>query len=108
MTNSIPEIKPWQIRIGYVAFSDRPNKGKARPILIVDVTESYAYCLKITSTGESKTYPRIKLDHESLGLPKPSWLQLAPLHRVSVNDIDGLVSNVSPEFAKMVSLNIEL
>ena len=29
MTTSIPEIKPWQIRLAYVEISDKPGKGKS-------------------------------------------------------------------------------
>ncbi len=102
MTASIPEVEPWQIRIARVEFADRPGKGKSRPVLVLSTTENSAYCLKITTQGLSKDYPRMKLDHERLGLARPSWVQFVPIFKVPIASIRNLVGTVPLELAEEI------
>ena len=105
--SSIPKIEPWQIRIGYVRFPDKPSKGKARPLLVLQVSGDYAYCLKITTVPESDFYPRMVLDHAALGLIKPSWLQIQPVYRVALSDIRDCLGKCSLGLAMRISSEIE-
>ena len=104
MTNSIPEVKPWQIRVAHVKFHDKPGKGKRRPVLIVNLSGNSAYCLKITSAGPSDQYPRFELaDYEKLGLKKPSWLQLSPAYMVPVTKFGELISQAPIDLVERVN-----
>lgn len=102
MTTSIPEIEPWQIRIAYVELSDKPGKGKSRPVLVLSAASGFAYCLKITSQGLSKDYPRMRLDSDLLGLAKPSWIQFVPIYKIPVLSIRDLISKIPIELAEEI------
>ena len=92
MTTSIPEIKPWQIRLAYVRFSDNPEKGKVRPVLILKTDKESIEALKITTNGKVP-YPIIDLSGFELDLRKPSWLQLSPTFAVRRTDIGPLLAS---------------
>ncbi len=103
MTSSTPEtedeIEPWQVRIAYIEFPDKPGKGKARPILVVNKAADVVHCLKITSAGPSDAYQRIELEYQELNLAKPSWLQIAPVYKVPSVQVGPLVSKITKDFA---------
>ena len=102
MTTSTPKIRPWQIRVAYVKFPDKPKKGNSRPVLILAVDDDFAYGLKITTKNSDK-YARIKLDHEKLGLEKPSWLQLDPIHMIPLSKVRDFISKVPLDLAETIN-----
>lgn len=98
MTSSIPSASQWEVRIAYVRFADQPDRGKARPFLIYYVGKDNVLGLKITSKAPSGQWPTIRLEnYSSLGLVKPSWLQLKPMFRVEACDIGPLIGHATQD-----------
>ncbi|NGM17526.1 hypothetical protein GMI70_05875 [Eggerthellaceae bacterium zg-893] len=90
----------------YLHYSDLPDLGKVRPVLIVEVFEdATAVVLKITSKAGSG--PRASLaveDWASCGLRKPSYIRVDEVFRLSIDDLlrDEPLGSVGPAFLEEV------
>lgn len=88
MSASSAKAKPWEIWLAYVRFSDHPEIGKVRPIVIID-RETYAFIVaKITSAKPRANYQYHELqDWKEEGLLVPSRIQVAPLIALNPKDL---------------------
>lgn len=90
MTNTTLAPSRWQVWIAYLPFADSPQKGKARPVVILDQLRNNTYMvLKITSQDIRNKYQAIKiqLDKELLDLKKESYIQLDPIFNIPAENL---------------------
>ena len=79
MTTSPEGVQPGEVWLAYLHFSDRPDIGKVRPVLVVGVRESarLAVVLKVTSKNPGDGRRSVPLvGWESCGLRKPSYVRV--------------------------------
>lgn len=87
MTTSSNKPKSWEIWLAYVRFSDHPEIGKVRPIVIIDHNSAAIIAAKITTKLQNH-FEYVELaDWEDEGLKLPSRVQIAPLFEVPISDL---------------------
>ena len=92
MTTSPEGARPGEIWLAYLHFSDRPDIGKVRPVLIVGVQEDapLAVVLKVTSKNPEDGRRSVPLaGWESCGLRKPSYVRVDQIFELTPESLLG-------------------
>ena len=92
MTTSPEGIRPGEIWLAYLHFSDKPDIGKVRPVLVVGVREeaALAVVLKVTSKNPGDGRKSVPLaGWESYGLRKPSYVRVDQIFEVAADSLLG-------------------
>ncbi len=99
-------VESGSVWLTYLHYSDLPDLGKVRPVLIVEVFEdATAAVLKITSKAGSGLRASLTIeDWASCGLRRPSYVRVDEVFQLST---DGLLRNeplgfVGPAFLEEV------
>lgn len=102
MTTSSKTVRPGEIWLTYLHFSDKPELGKVRPVLVVDAQQdsTIAVALKVTSKAPHDERVCIALDDwATCGLRKPSYVRLDQIFEVATNSLlrDEPLGSLSPD-----------
>ena len=85
-----PSPSPGELWLAYLHFSDMPELGKVRPVLVLAVGEGRAVAAKVTSkdVGASLGAPAWPVPGwEALGLRRPSFVRLDQRFEIPFGDL---------------------
>ena len=88
MTTSSKTVRPGEIWLTYLHFSDKPELGKVRPVLVVDAQQdsTIAVALKVTTKAPHDGRACMALDDwAACGLRKPSYVRLDQIFEVATD-----------------------
>lgn len=85
------DVRKGDIWFAYVYFLDKPDVGKVRPVLVVDVEDTAkAIALKITSQSSLDSSISIEIEKwEECGLKKPSLIRIDQIFQIPEKDFLG-------------------
>lgn len=87
MTTSSSSPNPWEIWLVYLHFADQPQRGKVRPVVILDSCNTII-AAKITTAEPHDQFSYYELKKWKMeGLLKPSRVQTKPLFVVEPGDL---------------------
>lgn len=87
-SNDEASVSPWEIRIAYVKFVDKPNKGMVHPVLILKAGINFATVLQFTSKSDNSNYPKIEIEEwMDLNFRTQTFLKLEPAYNVLYTNI---------------------
>ena len=92
MTTSPRSFHIGEIWLSYLHFSDRPDLGKIRPVLIVDVQmdNALAVALKVTSKNPADGRKSTPIpEWKSCGLRKPSYVRTDQIFEIPTASLLG-------------------
>lgn len=88
MTTSSVSPRSWEVWLAYLRFADHPEKGKVRPIVVIDGLAAARVVAKVTSAVPQPQFLYCELmDWEEEGLERPSRVQIAPLFSIGEDDL---------------------
>lgn len=92
-------VSPWEIRIAYVKFVDKPNKGMIHPVLILKAGMNFATVLQFTSKSDNSKYPKIEIkEWKALNFRTQTFLKLEPAYNVLYSNISETKLSNAPKW----------
>lgn len=88
--SSCKDVHPGDIWLTYLHFIDKPETGKVRPVLVVDVREEdlLVVALKVTSKTKDDGRRDMAIENwQSAGLVKPSYIRLDQAFELRISDL---------------------
>lgn len=99
MTHSTAEIHPFDVLIARVAFEDRPEVAKPRPVIVVNVDDESLtlVAIKVTSHAPREWCPGevVLADWGAAGLAKPSVARCSKLLLLEPRDIKAKIGTLT-------------